>query len=273
MQVRDRVAVVTGAAGGIGRALSLEFARAGMHLSLSDLDGAGLRRVAQEVEALGRRAVCIEADVGKLPEVERILSSTLDALGSCHLAVNNAGVFHGSALLDAPHAQWQRIVDTNLWGVIHGSRVFGQHFVGQKAGHLVNTASAAGLFPVPGMTAYSTTKSAVIALSLQLRWELAASGVGVTVLCPGVVRTGIARAIGVELDHLDLEPLLAKAPIPEGLAKKALRAVQKNRAMVRYGTDAYLFSFLRLLPLWLVDPLGRLIAAKTLRIVRGEESL
>lgn len=272
-QLRDSVAVVTGAAGGIGRAIALELARKGMHLTLSDFDLSGLTEVAREVESLGRRAVCVEADVRKLCDVERVLELTLSSYGSCHVAVNNAGVFHGASLLDSPHEQWQRVIDTNLWGVIHGSRVFGAHFVAQKAGHLVNTASAAGLFPVPGMSAYSTTKSAVIALSLQLRWELASEGVGVTVLCPGVVKTGIVHRSGVGLSHLDLEKHLAKAPGAEGLAKKAVRAVTQNRAMVRYGTDAYLFSLLRLLPLWLIDPLGRLIGRKTLRVLRGQDVL
>lgn len=271
--LNDRVAVVTGAARGIGRALSVELARAGMHLVLADMALSQLAEVAREVEGLGRKAACVETDVRKLPAIEALLAHTLQHFGRCDLVVNNAGVFHGAGLLDTPSEQWQRVLETNLWGVIHGSRVFGAHFVKQGHGHIVNTASAAGLFPVPGMSAYSTSKYAVVGLSLQLRWELASSGVGVTVLTPGVVKTGIARAAGVGLEHLDLEKAVARSPGPAGLAVKTVRAIRKNRPLVRYGADAYVFSVLRLLPLWLADPLGRFLGRKALRIVRGEEAL
>lgn len=266
----DRVAVITGAGGGIGRALALEFARAGTHLSLADFDEARLETVAREVEAIGRRAARIVTDVRELPSVERLLERTLSELGGCHLAFNNAGVFHAATMLEAPASEWRRVVDTNLWGVIHGSRVFGAHFVSQREGHIVNTASAAGLFPIPGMSSYSTTKFAIVGFSEQLRWELAADGVGVTVLCPGVVKTGIAKAPGVGLEKVDMDKALKDAPSPEGLARKVVKAVRSNKGIVRYGPDSYFFSFLRLFPLWLIDPLGRFMARTAKVVVRGE---
>jgi len=271
--LKDGVAVVTGAARGIGKALALELARAGMHVMLADLDERELPQVAREVEALGRRAAWMTLDVRAFAQVEALLQRTLAQLGRCDVMVNNAGVFHGAALLDTEAEQWQRVLDTNVWGVIHGCRVFGAHFVRQGRGHIVNTSSAAGLFPVPGMSAYSTGKYAVVGLSLQLRWELAQSGVGVTVLCPGVVKTGIARAHGVGLEHLDLEKAVARSPEPRGLALKTLKAIRLDRPLVRYGVDAYVFSLLRLLPLWLIDSFGRFLGKKALRVVRGEETL
>lgn len=264
----DRVAVITGAANGIGRAIALELARAGMHVAIADLDEAGMRRLATEVEALGRRAICVPTDVRQRDALERLLEQTLSGLGSCHVAFNNAGVFHAAALIDAPPEQWQRVIDTNLWGVIHGCRVFGTHFVSQGEGHIVNTGSAAGLFPAPGMSSYSTTKFAIVGLSQQLRWELAPLGVGVTVVCPGVVKTGIGKAAGAGLEHMDVDALVRRSPSPEGLARKVVRAVRRNRPLVRYGLDAYLVSLLRLLPLWLVDPLGRFIARNALAALR-----
>lgn len=267
-QLKDRVAVVTGAGGGIGRALSLELARAGMDVALADSDEARLAGIIAEIEALGRRAIAVVTDVRDLASVRHLLEETVGKLGSCHLVANNAGVFHGAAMLDAPDEQWRRVVDTNLWGVINGSRVFGAHFVTQREGHIVNTASAAGLFPMPGMSSYTTTKFAIVGFSEQLRWELAADGVGVTVLCPGVVRTGIGTAKGAGLEHLDMATLVSKSPPPEGLARKVVRAVRRDSAMVRYGADAYFLSFLRLLPLWLVDPLGRFMARTALTVVR-----
>ena len=264
----DRVAVVTGAANGIGRAIALELARAGVHLAIADVDEAGMSRVATEVEALGRRAVCVVTDVRERQAIEHLLERTLSELGSCHLAFNNAGVFHAAPLIEAAEEHWRRVIDINLWGVIHGCRVFGAHFVRQGEGHIVNTASAAGLFPAPGMSSYSTSKFAVLGFSQQLRWELAPSGVGVTVLCPGAVKTGIGKAEGSGLAHLDVDEMVRRQPLPEGLARKAVRAVRRNRPIVRYGADAYLASLLRLLPMWLVDPVCTLAARKTLATLR-----
>lgn len=260
----DRVAVITGGAQGIGRALALECARAGMHVALADIDEGGMREAAELVEQQGRRAICVPTDVRERAALEHLLARTLSELGSCHLAFNNAGVMHAAAMLEAPEAQWKRVIDTNLWGVIHGSRVFGAHFVGQGEGHIVNTASAAGLFPAPGMSSYSTAKYAIVGFSQQLRWELAARGVGVTVVCPGVIRTGIGKAEGAGLRAEDVDMLIKRAPLPDGLARKVLRAVQRDRPLVRYGWEAYLVSVLRLLPQWIIDPLGRTAARQAL---------
>jgi NAD(P)-dependent dehydrogenase (short-subunit alcohol dehydrogenase family) len=269
-ELKGRVAAITGAGAGIGRSIALELARAGMDVALADIDPARLASVASEVQALGRRAHCVPTDVRQLSAIEHLLRETLATLGSCHLVVNNAGVFHANTLLGSPTEQWQRVIDTNLWGVIHGSRVFGSHFVAQRAGHIVNTASAAGLFPAVGMSSYSTTKYAIVGFSQQLRWELAADGVGVTLLCPGVVKTGIAAAKGVGLGEEEVTALIAKSPGPDGLARKVRRAIERNRPLVRYGPDSYLYSFLRLLPLWVLDPLGRFMARTAGKFLRGE---
>ena len=267
-QLEGRVAVVTGAAGGLGRALAFELARAGMDVSVADIAEAGLAPLAEELRALGRRAIAVPTDVSNPRALEQLLKRTQAELGGCHLMCNNAGVFHAAPLLEASEAQWARVLGVNLWGVVHGCRVFGAHFAQQGQGHILNTASAAGLFPVPGMSSYSTSKFAVVGLSQQLRWELAAQGVGVTVLCPGVLKTQMARAAGVGLDHLDLEEMVRKSPTPEALAKKALRAIRKNQAMVVYGPEAQAFRLLRLLPAWLTDPLGRFMAREAFKAVR-----
>jgi NAD(P)-dependent dehydrogenase (short-subunit alcohol dehydrogenase family) len=269
-QLKDRVAVVTGGAGGIGRAVAVELARAGMHLVIADIDAARIDGVVQELRALGGRAHGVITDVRSQTAFEHLLSETLRLEGSCHVMVNNAGVFHANTILGSSSAQWQRVVDTNLWGVIHGSRVFGAHFVAQRMGHIVNTASAAGLFPVVGMSSYSTTKYAIVGFSQQLRWELAADGVGVTLVCPGVVKTGIGHAEGVGLEHIDLNAMLARSPGPEALARKLRRAIEKNRALVRYAPDSYVLSMLGLLPAWMLEPLGRYMARTASAFLRGE---
>jgi len=268
--LRDRTAVVTGAASGIGRAIAHELARAGMHLVLADIDQARLAEVMAEVVALDRRAHAVVTDVRQEASLRQLLAETLQIFGRCDVMVNNAGVFHANTLLGSSSEQWQRVIDTNLWGIVHGSRVFGAYFVEQRAGHLVNTASAAGLFPIVGMGSYSTSKYAIVGFSQQLRWELAADGVGVTLLCPGVVKTGIGIAKGAGLEHIDVAAMLAKSPGPEGLARKVRRAIERNRPLVRYGADAYVFSVLRLLPQWLIGPLGRFMARTAAAFLRGE---
>jgi len=271
MNLQDKVAVVTGAGSGIGRAIALELARAGMHIVLADIAADSLQKVQAEIEALGREAHGVVTDVRELAALSQLLAATLARFGRCDVMVNNAGVFHANTLLGAPIEQWRRVIETNLWGVIHGCHVFGAHFVQQGAGQIVNTASAAGLFPAVGMSSYSTSKFAIVGFSQQLRWELAAHGVGVTTLCPGVVSTGIGAAQGAGLAHLvDPRALTAKSPKPEGLARKVRLAIEHDRALVRYGPDAYLFSLLRLLPQWLVGPLGRFMARTADKFLRGE---
>jgi len=268
--LKDRVAVVTGAGAGIGRAIALELARAGMDVVLADIDETRLAAVASEVEAIGRRVHTVVTDVRKLDSIEHLLAETLRAFGVCYVMVNNAGVFHAGTILGSPTEQWERVIDTNLWGVVYGCRVFGRYLAGQREGHIVNTASAAGLFPSFGMSSYSTSKYAIVGFSQQLRWELAADGVGVTVLCPGIVKTGICTAEGVGLEQLDAAMLTARSPGPEGLARKVRRAIERNTPLVRYGADAYLYSVLRFLPLRTLDPVGRLVARKAVEFLRGE---
>lgn len=265
--LRGKVAVITGAAGGIGQALAVECARAGMDLALADLDAARMEPVASQVSALGRRCVCVPTDVRSADALQALLDRTLVELGGCHVMFNNAGVFNATPLVETSSLQFQRVIDINIAGVVHGSRIFAEHFVRQGHGHLVNTASAAGLFPVPGMSGYSLSKYAVVGFSLQLRWELAAHGVGVSVLCPGTVKTDILTREGVGFKLDEAEKMIKDAPSPEGLAKKALRAVRRDQALVRYGFDAYAMSLLRLLPLWLIDPLGRLLGRTALKVV------
>ncbi len=267
MDLTNKVAVVTGAAAGIGREISLALAREGADLALADIDEVGLRQVAEEVRALDRRALCVRTDVRHKADFGHLLSMTLQQFGACHVLVNNAGVFHAGRLLDAPDEQISRVIDTNLWGVIHGSRVFGKHFVAQGSGQIVNIASGAGLMGAPCMTAYSTSKFGVVGFSEVLRWELAASGVGVTHVCPGIMRTGIAKAPGVNLEHLDLEPLLKYAPTPEKLALKVVSAIRKNRARVVFGLESRLFVLLRLVPYTLADRFGRYVAEESMRRV------
>src|SRR5688572_16171530 len=268
----DRVAVVTGAAGGIGRALVLDLAGAGMHLVLAGRDEQSMELLAHEVRALGRRCTVVRTDVRDMEQVENLLARTLADHGDCHLMVNNAGIIQASPLFDAPFELWQRVVDVNLWGVLRGCRVFGDYFASKRQGHIVNVASAGGLFPTPGMTLYSATKFAVVGFTYQLRWELAADGVGVTLVIPGLIKTPILDRPGAGLAHLNTGLVMRASSTPEGLARKVRRGVQRNKALVRYGADAFFMSVMSLLPIWLFDPIGKLMARIVLRMLRSKQA-
>ncbi len=267
MDLANKVVVITGAAKGVGRELALSLAGEGMDVALADIDEMGMEEVAAEIRALGRRTLCMRTDVRKKSDLEALLARTVAELGGCHVLVNNAGVFHAGSLLDAPDEQISRVIDTNLWGVIYGSRVFGRYFVDQGAGQIVNMASGAGLMGAPGMTAYSTSKFGVVGFSEVLRWELAPLGVGVTHVCPGIMKTGITRAEGANLEHIDIDVLTKFAPTPAPLVPKVVRAIRKNQARVVFGYEAQLFLMLRLTPYALVDGVGRYATKRVMQLL------
>ncbi len=266
--LEGRVAAVTGAAHGIGRCVALELARAGMDLALADIDETGLQAVRSEIEALGRRCIAVKTDVRDKAQLERLLERCLGDLGGAHVIVNNAGLFHAGSLLECGDAEFERVIDTNLWGVVHGSRIFGRHFVAQRMGHIVNVASAAGLVGAPGMTSYSTSKFGVVGFSEVLRWELASQGIGVSMVCPGILKTDIARREHVGLSHLDFDRFLRFAPQPELLARRIVAAIRRDRALVTLGLEANVARVLRRLPYAIQDAFGKRVARQTDKVIR-----
>lgn len=184
-------AVITGGAGGLGRALALEIAKRGGKVVVADLNLEGAQQVAREVIALGAEAEATRCDVTKLEDVERLASLADEKFGGADLIVNNAGVAVAGPVGEIPMKDWEWIFGINLWGVIYGCHVFVPRFKKQGSGHVLNVASAAGLLCAPDMSPYNVTKAGVVALSETLAGELAFTGVGVTVLCPTFFKTGI----------------------------------------------------------------------------------
>ena len=195
-EFKDRVAVVTGGASGIGRALADRFGAEGMKVVLADVEEGALRQAEAEMREKGVDVIGVRTDVSKPEEMEKLAQQTLDAFGAVHVVCNNAGVAGawGPAWANTLD-DWNWIMGVNLWGVIHGVRTFVPIMLEQgDEGHIVNTASLAGLMPGRGI--YGVTKQAVVALSESIYNDLkmAQSKIGVSVLCPGWVDTNIADA-------------------------------------------------------------------------------
>src|SRR5262245_21844242 len=191
-QLRGKTAVITGGASGMGRAFADRFAAAGMRVVLGDIEEPALARAVDELKAAGAEAMGVRTDVAELADVETLRDRALDAFGVVHVVCNNAGVAGGS-VIDSPIEAWRWVLGVNLWGVIHGCHTFLPLLLEQDEGHVVNTASIAGLAGAAGLGVYCTTKFGVVGLSDSLFQDLAAreSNVGVSVLCPGFVNTRI----------------------------------------------------------------------------------
>jgi NAD(P)-dependent dehydrogenase (short-subunit alcohol dehydrogenase family) len=189
-----QVAVVTGAARGIGLALAHRLARVGLHLVVADRDADELEAVIGALEAHGTDVLAVPTDVSESDAVDRLAAVTCERFGTAHVVCNNAGVGGwAGASWEQPVDAWDWVLRVNVLGVVNGIRAFTPMLVDQDVGHIVNTASLTGMAPVPFLGPYSVSKHAVVAISGVLHHELALTGsaVGVTVLCPGFTRTGI----------------------------------------------------------------------------------
>jgi NAD(P)-dependent dehydrogenase (short-subunit alcohol dehydrogenase family) len=196
-EFKGKVAVITGAASGIGRAIAERCVSEGMKVVLADIEEANLTKAETELKTAGGSVLSVRTDVSKRSDVERLARQALDAFGQVHLLFNNAGVAVGGAPWEATWNDWEWVIGVNLWGVIHGVKVFTPLMLAQNTEcHFINTSSAAGLIVGGGLAPYAVTKHAVVALSesLYLTLQQRNSLVKVSVLCPGLVRTNIANA-------------------------------------------------------------------------------
>lgn len=244
-----KVAVITGAADGIGRALAEAFAVAGARLVLADLDGPKVEAVGAALAAHGTEVLAAPTDVSERDQVRGLRDATLARFGAVHVLCNNAGVMGpvGDPLWELPAGEWERVLSVNLWGVLYGIQAFlpvmlaaGHH------GHILNTASMQGVTSGPLIPEYTVSKHAVVALSEALRAQLAARGapVGVTVLCPGAVRTDLASREHRRLSEGGQDQPWAVAPgsgerqhwdgavAPATVASAALAAIENNQFYV-----------------------------------------
>lgn len=196
MQIfKDRVAVVTGGASGLGRAMALRFAREGMKIVLADVEQGALSRTENEFKAAGYPVLAVRTDVSKGRDVDALADAAFKTFGAVHVLCNNAGVAPGGTVWEQSEKDWEWTLGVNVWGVIHGIRAFVPRMLRQNSeGHIVNTASVAGLLSLPGMAMYCVSKHSVVTLTECLHHDLIEAGANLraSVLCPAFVPTGIS---------------------------------------------------------------------------------
>ncbi|MEU8529206.1 MULTISPECIES: SDR family oxidoreductase [Streptomyces] len=250
-----QLVLVTGAASGIGRATAFAFAEAGARLVAVDRDAEGAARTAEMARLIGAPEAWGEvADVSDEQAMEKLAAKVADEYGVVDVLVNNAGIGLSGSFFDTTTEEWKKVLDVNLWGVIHGCRVFGAQMAERgQGGHIVNTASAAAFQPSRALPAYSTSKAAVLMLSECLRAELAGQGIGVTAICPGIVNTNItatARFAGAGDEEQTRRQKKASRMYglrnypPEKVADAILRAVLRNQAVVPVTPEAHGVRFM-----------------------------
>jgi len=236
-ELRERVAMVTGAASGIGRATSVALAEEGCHLVICDIQEEALAEVAETIRSRGRQVLAQRCDVSIEDDMKRLAQAAFQTFGKVDIAMSNAGTAVGgqSHLLEKSH--WDRVLGVNLWGAIHTLIHFVRPMVERKEGHWVVTASGMGLVGMPYMATYATSKFALVGLTECVRAELALHNVGVTTLCPAVVRTPIferVELIGFQ-DRIRNMVHLTGGMSPEKFAGKVVKSIKRNRGFVMFS--------------------------------------
>ncbi len=264
---RDRVAVITGAGGGLGRALALDLAGRGCHLALVDVSKEAVEKTAKAVSSEPIRVSQHTADVTDADRMQALVGEVLEAHGGVNLLVNNAGITIQKNFATHSLGDWERMIGINLWGVIHGCHFFKDALVAADEAHVVNLSSMSAFAGLPGQTSYCATKAAVKGLSEALWAELSVEGIGVTSVHPGAIRTEMIQATLADSDDLDFArrsyALAQRTGVsPEKAARKILAAVERGKIRVRIGRDALLLDWLkRLLPTAIHRPMRRLLPA------------
>ncbi|HSH02256.1 MAG TPA: SDR family oxidoreductase [Anaerolineae bacterium] len=233
----QKIALITGAAAGIGQGLSQELARRGAHVIITDIDAPRLQATADAINALPNgRATPYPLDVTDPQAFQTVIQQTIDTHGRLDYLFNNAGITIAGEMQNLTLDHWHHVLNVNLLGVIHGCHLAYPHMIRQKSGHIVNIASLAGLTPFPANTPYSATKHAVVGLSTTLRVEAAPLGVKVSVVCPAFIQSSIyenSLVIGIE-NHDILGQLPVKPVATDKAVNIILRGVARNQNIINF---------------------------------------
>lgn len=231
---RDKVAIVTGGASGIGRRVCEELGRYGAATIIADIDLEGAQKVAESVSGNGGRAWATRLDVRRDGEIRNLIDETVAEQGRLDYMFNNAGIDIGGEARDLLPEHWARVLDINLMGVVYGTRAAYSLMVKQGFGHIVNTASLCGIMPIPLQVPYATAKHAVVGLSTSLRAEGAGLGVKVSAFCPGVIQTPLIEKSMIV--NSSMEEMLSLSPMKimdlNDAVEAMLRGVARNQGII-----------------------------------------
>lgn len=247
--LQGKVAVVTGAGSGIGRATALRLAQSGCALALADINAEALVPVVETLKAHPAAVSTHTVNVADKAQMAAFPNAVLAKHGTVHIVVNNAGVMVADTFETHTLEDFEWLIDINFWGVVYGCKFFLPHLRRAGEGHLVNLSSMFGFYGLPTQTAYCASKFAVRGFTESLRAELAGSGIGVTAIHPGTIRTNIMKAART---HQSTGSLVERGQNlmnrfgtePERVAGKIAHAIRHNRARIRVGPDSYLTDYL-----------------------------
>ena len=245
---RGKNAVITGSASGIGRATALEMAREGMNIVIADVNETRMEETVARVRDQGVKAVAKKTDVSKKAEVRALVDFAIEEFGTIDIMMNNAGVSSITEMRDLSlEEHWEWIVGINFWGVIYGCHYVLPHMLRRGSGHIINVSSAAGIFTIPGGAPYCATKFAVVGMSEVLRAEVARLGIGVTCVCPALVKTSIAENTKTTgLKEMEMTKIFNYwGQMPEKTARKIVKGVKRNKGLLLPTIDAKIFYFLK----------------------------
>lgn len=241
----NKVAVITGAASGLGQGFATVMAANGATVVAADINFEGVEKTVERITAAGGKATAKQIDTRDSAAVERLVDEAVAEHGRIDYMFNNAGIAVQGPMQEIPFEHWDEIVDINLKGVIYGTSAAYKHMYKQKSGHIVNTASLAGLVPSPLLSPYSATKFGVVGLSDSLRVESQGSGVKVTALCPGFIESGIyesARFSGGLNAEIGRKQIPFMVPLEKGV-DTLLKGVVKGKRVVTLPLYGYIFWF------------------------------
>jgi len=255
-KLKDKVVLVTGAASGIGQALAVEFAKEGANLVITDINKDNLMATEEQVKSLGREVLAFQADIANKSDVKNLCNKALERYNHVDILINNAGVALYADFVDTDLNDWEWLMGIDFWGPVYALHYLVPRMVRRGSGHIVNLSSWMGLLGQPSNTAYCAAKFGIMGLSEALRIELDRHNIGVTVVCPGVVRTNIFKAIklkGFSSEVRNMPSFLGLTP--QRISKRIVRAVKWNKGTVITGFGKFAYTFKRLSP-WAARIIG-----------------
>ena len=247
-ELKDKNCFITGAASGIGRSFALALAKEGMNLFISDINTENLKRVKEEIEAIGVKVFAERCDVSKYDDFERAANDFYEKLGEVDLLINNAGIAIGGSAIDLELEDWKKVLDINLWSIIYSLKVFLPRMLERGTGHIVNVASVAGVLGATEPLPYVSSKFAVVGLSEALFCQLSRLGIEVSIVLPSYVRTNIfdnaevkfPKALIDGIDEQKLEELrkitvadyVSTSSSPDRVVKKYIKGIKNNQLYI-----------------------------------------